>query len=53
MALFKKKPPAPPKSVSLEGIVHERILTAEGWRRRMNKIKESGKAKTKPPQKSS
>jgi hypothetical protein len=44
MALFQKsKPEAPPKKhKSMQEIVHERILTAEGWHRRMaSKTKKS------------
>ncbi|MES2274063.1 MAG: hypothetical protein V4487_07715 [Chlamydiota bacterium] len=49
MALFKKKAssPAPKESLkkpfhgSLEEIVHERVLTAEGWRRKI--LSQSGR----------
>lgn len=41
MGFFKKKKPsekdASIEQKSLQEIVHERILTAEGWRRRMLK----------------
>lgn len=44
MALFKRKETPPPpakKPKSLEEIVHERVLTAEGWHRKQ--LKKAGK----------
>lgn len=50
MALFKKKPDQPKQSKarSLHEIVDERVLTAEGWRRRIpeqSTLKKKSKSK--------
>jgi hypothetical protein len=45
MGFFSKKKPEPkkPKPRSLQECVQERVLTAEGWRRRMIRKVKKGK----------
>lgn len=52
MIFFKRKPkaeekpepkPEPKKGKTFEEIIHPRVLTAEGWRRRMLKKKKTPK----------
>ena len=47
MAFFKKKKQSetnPPSGKSFQEIIHERVLTAEGWRRRLLKKAKKVKA---------
>lgn len=47
MAFFKKKKQSetsPPPGKSFQEIIHERVLTAEGWRRRLLKKAKKVKA---------